>query len=177
MAKKGTAMRSTFLLALLAAMFAALPSAAPAAPKVRCTGAPFSFSDIQTTRFLLRADHLNFGWIAPGTTTFDCVDGSILTIDVWEHAYAATNGSGRMMGRVQVAVSVPDGGTVLLGGIIRASDYGCEDGICVVDTEVRANGRRGAKLRMLQRATIDLQTRMVVDVDVASIVIEFTGAG
>jgi len=175
------AMRSTFLLAGLAVLFAAHPQAATAAPQVRCTGEPFSFTDLQTTQFVSRAKFFNIAWLAAGMTTLDCGGGSILAIDVWEHAYLAvpSRDSGRTngVGRVQLAVSVPDGGTLLLGGIIRASTQRCEDAICVIDAEVRANGRGGGTLRMLQRMTIDRQTRMVVGVDVARIVIEFTGAG
>jgi hypothetical protein len=121
-----------------------------------------------------------------GMTTLACADGSILAIDVWEHAYVAVarghagtgpSGDGRMMGRIRLGVSVPDGGTVLLGGQIRGVDYGCTSGACVVDTEVRANTRGGGTMHMRQRVTIDRATRMVTHIEVLNIVIEFTSAG
>jgi len=73
-------------------------------------------------------------------------------------------------------VSVPDGGSILIGGILRGSGP-CAQGICVVPTELRARGPGGQRLRMLQNVTIDFSTGEVTDVEVLQIVIEFTSAG
>jgi hypothetical protein len=179
-------MGSAFLLGTMAVMFAALPSTAGAAPKLRCTGAPFSFTDLQTTQFVRAGNHLNAEWMGLGMTTLDCADGSILAIDVWEHASVAVgsgapgtgaNGDGRLIGRVQLGVRIPDGGTVIIGGYMHGVGDGCENGLCVVNAEVRANTRGGGKLLMVQRVTIDLSTRMVTHIDVVNIAIELTSAG
>lgn len=77
-----------------------------------------------------------------------------------------------MKGLDQLGVSVPDGGTILLGGIMEGRGS-CEETICVIDTEVRAVSRGGAKVWMIERVTLDLASRMVRDIEVLKMFLDF----
>lgn len=54
--------------------------------KIRCIGAPFSFTNIQTIQFMLVGNHLQLQWMAAGSTQLECSDaspdGATLDIDV-----------------------------------------------------------------------------------------------
>lgn len=149
-----------------------------ASAATRCIGEPFAFGALDTLAFEQSGRTVWATWEAAGTTELTC-PGRVLTIDVWEHAVVAGRGRGgqlRLRGDIVVQVAVPDGGTVLLGGIVQGSGP-CGAGVCTVDASVQARGPAGERLRMTQVVTIDLLTGVVTDASVLSIVIEFTGAG
>jgi len=102
-------------------------------------------------------------------------------VDVWEHAAVTVapnpNGTGAVLGgRVQLRVSVPDGGTIILGGIIQGTGS-CAAGICTFNTIVQGSNRNEAKLQMLEGVRVDLGSEAVANVRVQRIVIDFTSAG
>jgi hypothetical protein len=157
---------------------AAWSGLANGAEATRCVAEPFSFSSLQTTQFERADDRARIAWQASGTTELACPNG-VLTIDVWEHAVVVARGQDggvRLAGDVATRVSVPDGGTVVMGGLMQGSGP-CADGICVVETKLRARGPEGESLRLKQTVTLDFSTGLVTDVDVLRIVIEFTSAG
>ncbi len=144
----------------------------------RCVGEPFSFSALRTTQFQRDGNRARVGWEAVGTTTLDCLNG-LLTVDVWEHAVVVVRrqaGGVQLSGQVATRVSIPDGGSVLIGGLMQGSGP-CAEGICVVQAELRASGPGGERLRLVQNVTIDFSTGEVTNIDVLRIVIEFTSAG
>jgi len=152
-------------------------------PRVRCTAAAFSFGEIETTDVQRQGNLVYVAWRAHGSTMLDCpshprLHGQVMGIDTWEHAYVVVdpNGDGdlQMAGRIRLGVRIPDGGSVIIGGLMRGEGP-CIDEVCIADGEGRAS-TPGGKARMRERVTIDLAAGEVTSIDVQGIVIDFTGA-
>jgi len=146
-----------------------------AAPRDQCTGDPFLFPEIQTTRAAGEDDRFSVAWRADASTWVTCQERD-LEIDVWEHALVRIARSGsspaaRMAGRVRLRVDIPQGGTVLLGGRIRGRGS-CVGGLCVLESEVRARGSGSVRLRMVERVTIDVVAHEVIDIEVLTMALE-----